>query len=60
MALSHDAAWAKQADEAIKRRVEKNTPWYQHTCQGCGKKYSSDTNYAVCPSCVKQAYDVIG
>lgn len=58
-----DKSYDVIADEAMKRRKEKNTPWDNsntHTCQGCGKKYSSDTNYAVCPECVRTAYDVIG
>lgn len=56
----NEADWVKQAAEAKDRRMKKNTPWPNLTCKGCGKKYSSDTNYAVCPSCLKLAYDVIG
>lgn len=52
--------WNKEAEEAMKRRAEKNVPWPEkHKCKNCGKPYSSDTNYAVCPDCVRLAYDVL-
>jgi len=54
--------WNKEAEEALKRRAEKNIPWPKNKlrCKGCSTEGTSQYNPLFCDECIRSAFDVVG